>query len=144
VPAGEVILHFAIDRSEITPSGREALEAWITQVKGVGVPVRISVSGYADATGRFRHNLPLSGARAKAVAQILQTEGVQVASVHGFGSLRPVATNRTPEGRARNRRVDIRLNAPAVHAQGVVDSGLVWSRQAAHAMPSISKTRLAR
>lgn len=72
--------------------------------------LRLRVVGHTDATGDLAANLELSRARAEAVVQALVTQhGVAAArlTAHGVGPLSPAATNRTEEGRARNRRVEI-------------------------------------
>ena len=65
-----------------------------------------------DSTGTDAINQPLSERRATAVADYLQYQGVQRARVatRGYGSQFPVASNDTDEGRAKNRRVEIRLS----------------------------------
>lgn len=65
----------------------------------------------AEAKKQYGDNLGLSLARASAVARILTEGGVDAGrvTVRGFGSTRPVASNSTEAGRARNRRVEIRL-----------------------------------
>lgn len=72
--------------------------------------LRLRVVGHTDATGELAANLELSRARAEAVVQALVTQhGVAAARLtsHGIGPLAPAATNRTDDGRARNRRVEI-------------------------------------
>lgn len=81
----------------------------------VEVPGRISVEGHTDSTplgggGRFNSNWELSAARAAAVAEYLFIAPEMPESrfrVVGHGSVRPVAENKTAEGRAKNRRVEI-------------------------------------
>ena len=69
------------------------------------------VIGYTDDTGSAAANLVLSRQRAQAVAQALQAQGVRAARIHveGKGEADPIASNATPEGRARNRRVVVIL-----------------------------------
>lgn len=72
--------------------------------------LKLRVVGHTDSTGSLESNLKLSQARAEAVVQALAA-GHKVAaarlSAHGVGPLAPAATNRTDEGRAHNRRVEI-------------------------------------
>jgi OOP family OmpA-OmpF porin len=73
---------------------------------------RIEISGNTDSTGDAAANLDLSKRRADAVADYLKQAGVapdHLATV-GYGSTRPVASNDTEEGRARNRRIDFLVN----------------------------------
>lgn len=69
----------------------------------------IEVIGHTDNTGTAAHNMALSQRRAGAVAGVLIGAGVQPARIQtlGQGENQPIATNMTPEGRARNRRVEI-------------------------------------
>jgi len=70
--------------------------------------VKIEISGHTDNVGTEKHNLELSTARAKAVADYLISKGIAVKRITyiGYGNTRPVADNTTPEGRAKNRRVE--------------------------------------
>jgi len=75
----------------------------------------IDVLGYTDSDGTESYNQALSERRAQSVASYLSTRGV--ASVRmatmGYGEMRPIASNETPEGKAQNRRVEIKI-VPAV------------------------------
>ncbi len=76
--------------------------------------VQIEVRGYTDATGSERGNLNLSQQRAEKVAQALQDRGIPAShlSVAGYGHAKPLASNLTPEGRQKNRRVEIEFPYP--------------------------------
>ena len=67
--------------------------------------------GHTDAVGSEAMNQELSESRAKAVADVLVGSGVSPSRVvtRGAGELRPIADNGTPDGRARNRRVDLEI-----------------------------------
>ncbi|OGT19525.1 MAG: cell envelope biogenesis protein OmpA, partial [Gammaproteobacteria bacterium RBG_16_57_12] len=71
----------------------------------------VTIAGHTDSTGSDDLNMTLSRHRATTVAMFLQGEGVDAArmSATGYGEQQPVASNDTPEGRAQNRRVEIRL-----------------------------------
>lgn len=71
----------------------------------------VDVYGHTDATGGDAINQPLSENRARAVADYLAGHGVQPVriGVRGMSSSMPIASNDTPDGRAQNRRVEIRL-----------------------------------
>ena len=60
---------------------------------------------------KYQDNIDLSYLRANAIARILVEKGIsrELISVVGYGDSRPVASNDTPEGRARNRRVEVKL-----------------------------------
>ncbi|WP_274424320.1 OmpA family protein [Chelativorans sp. YIM 93263] len=72
----------------------------------------VDVYGYTDSTGSESHNLDLSQRRAGSVANYLVSQGTDGRrfAVIGRGEADPVASNATPEGRAQNRRVEIRLS----------------------------------
>ncbi len=72
--------------------------------------VQVSVEGHTDAIGSDQYNLKLSLRRATAVKQYLVKEGVPDSrlSVRGFGKTQPVASNDTEDGRAQNRRVELK------------------------------------
>jgi len=71
----------------------------------------ILVKGFTDNTGSERYNQDLSERRAKAVKNYLILKGVSAARITaiGFGETMPVASNATPEGRRKNRRVEIEI-----------------------------------
>ncbi len=75
---------------------------------------RIRVEGYADSTGGARHNEELSQRRADAVRSVLLGRGVKDAQVTalGMGDTKPVSTNATAAGRAKNRRVELHIDMP--------------------------------
>lgn len=73
---------------------------------------RVALVGHTDSTGGLEANTPLSRARAEAVmARLVETHGVDPAQIeaHGIGYLAPIAPNSSPEGRERNRRVEVVL-----------------------------------
>lgn len=69
----------------------------------------ILLFGFADSTGSNQANDALSKSRADAVARQFEQRGVNPSAVVGFGSELPVASNETPDGREKNRRVEIWL-----------------------------------
>ncbi|MTI13459.1 OmpA family protein [Sansalvadorimonas verongulae] len=75
----------------------------------------VVITGHTDSTGsEARINMPLSKARAENVAIYLEQLGVSGTriSAYGVGSSQPIATNKTPQGRSQNRRVEIDLKPP--------------------------------
>lgn len=73
---------------------------------------KMVVAGYTDSMGDINYNIDLSQRRAQAVADQLVKEGVnpeQLTAV-GHGSRNPIATNKTAEGRAQNRRVEVEIS----------------------------------
>ncbi len=89
---------------------------------------KIFIEGHTDsipiASAAYPSNLELSIARARSVFQLLRMNGIPEDRMDytGYGSREPIATNATEEGRARNRRVEIRIVPPAGYAAG--DPGL--------------------
>jgi outer membrane protein OmpA-like peptidoglycan-associated protein len=75
---------------------------------------RVRIEGHTDAIGDAKHNQALSERRAGAVKTVLVSRGVQERQieVHGYGESKPVADNATPEGRAKNRRVELHIDVP--------------------------------
>jgi outer membrane protein OmpA-like peptidoglycan-associated protein len=75
----------------------------------------IAISGHTDSVGRDDANIKLSQDRANSVGQYLISRGVSGARINavGYGKSQPVADNSTENGRAQNRRVEIRINPPA-------------------------------
>ena len=73
--------------------------------------VKIQITGHTDNIGRQTYNLDLSQNRARAVANYLLGEGINMSRVSykGLGSSEPVAENDTPEGRAQNRRTELMI-----------------------------------
>jgi OmpA-OmpF porin, OOP family len=108
-------LLFDVGKSVLKPEALAALDTLAQQVQAYGKDIRVTVEGHTDSTGADVANLALSEARAKSVWTYL---GQRVAlpanrvNLKGYGETRPVATNDTEEGRAKNRRVDL-LIAPA-------------------------------
>ena len=72
---------------------------------------KVRVAGYTDSLGNAAYNMDLSERRAHAVAERLVQDGVPAANVSyiGYGVANPVATNKTAEGRAQNRRVELEV-----------------------------------
>ena len=71
----------------------------------------IEINGYTDADGTEKNNKQLSYARAKAVANYLMLKGISEKRIlyNGIGSANPIALNNTPEGKAKNRRVEFKI-----------------------------------
>ncbi len=71
--------------------------------------VNVEIGGHTDNKGSDSYNLALSNDRAKSVMNYLVLRGIRADRItaRGYGKNRPVATNDTPEGRAKNRRVEV-------------------------------------
>jgi peptidoglycan-binding protein ArfA len=99
---------FDVNASTLTPASVQTLKQVGDKLK-VCPGANVAVNGYTDNTGNEATNIPLSGNRADAVVDFLITRGVtrDHLTAKGFGSSNPVADNRTPDGQAKNRRVEI-------------------------------------
>ncbi|MGB1557600.1 MAG: OmpA family protein [Oceanococcaceae bacterium] len=110
-PAPEtIVIYFAFDSSELNGPARNALDIVAANLKERSYVVAIA-NGHADRTGTEEYNQALSQRRAQAVADYLTSKGVPAGQLRtrAFGETRPVNEGRTPEERARNRRVEINL-----------------------------------
>lgn len=101
---------FDFDKSVLKPEGRAKLDDLVSKIQGVNLEVIIAV-GHTDSVGTDAYNQRLSVRRAEAVKAYLVTKGVERNRVYteGKGEKQPVADNRTKEGRAKNRRVEIEV-----------------------------------
>lgn len=99
---------FGSDGFSLTPADEEILSKVADTLKGCPNG-HATINGYADNSGTEAINIPLSDQRAQAVADFLVAHGVpsNELTVKGRGSINPVAPNDTPDGRAKNRRVEI-------------------------------------
>ena len=97
---------FATDSAELTPEGRALLD----RLAPCWSHGRFEIEGHTDSTGTDAINQPLSERRAQAIVDQLVKDGIDASGLtaRGYGSSRPVADNATPEGRAKNRRVEFK------------------------------------
>ena len=105
---------------EINRTGEETLDKIVPTLKSLQGQ-KVEVDGYTDNVpigpelkSRFPSNWELSTARATDVVRYLVSKGVNqnILSATGFGDTHPVASNDTPQGRAKNRRIEITLRGP--------------------------------
>ena len=101
---------FDFNKAVIKPEGKAKLDDLVDKVKGVNLEVIIAV-GHTDAVGSDAYNQGLSVRRAEAVKAYLVSKGIEKNRVYteGKGEKQPVADNKTAEGRAKNRRVEIEV-----------------------------------
>src|SRR5918992_1530736 len=106
--AADVLFDF--DKAVIKPEGKSKLDDISNKAKGVNLEVVIAI-GHADSVGSDAYNQRLSVRRAEAVKAYLVSKGVEPNRVYteGKGEKQPVADNKTREGRAKNRRVEIEV-----------------------------------
>jgi OOP family OmpA-OmpF porin len=103
-------VNFDFDKSNIRPDAAPILREAATILKD-NPNLKVEVDGHTDAKGTDEYNLKLSMRRAAAVKAFLMKEGVAEArlSTRGLGESQPVASNDTDDGRAQNRRVELKV-----------------------------------
>ncbi len=101
---------FDFDKSVLKPEGRAKLDDLVSKMGGLNLEVIIAV-GHTDSVGSDAYNQKLSIRRSEAVKGYLVSKGVEKNRVYteGKGEKQPVADNKTAEGRAKNRRVEIEV-----------------------------------
>jgi len=110
-PVVETAVHFGFNKDNLTKDAKEAIDQLATSVASTKGYI-ITVEGATDSVGSSEYNYDLSQRRANAVIQYLAAEknvpGYKIYLI-GLGKDKPVESNKTADGRAKNRRVDIRL-----------------------------------
>ena len=101
---------FDFNKSVIKPEGKAKLDDLIGKIQGINLEVIIAV-GHTDSVGSDAYNQKLSVRRSEAVKAYLVSKGIEKNRVYteGKGEKQPVADNKTAEGRAKNRRVEIEV-----------------------------------
>jgi len=101
---------FETGKSNILPGSTKILEATVKGLQKFD-SVSVEISGHTDNVGGEEFNMKLSQARADAVRDYLIRKGIAENRIRavGYGYLRPRGDNRTPEGRAKNRRIEISI-----------------------------------
>jgi len=104
------IIEFESGKATLTDSGKLILDQMSVVLLRLK-DKKVEVIGHTDNAGSRASNLPLSQSRAEAVRTYLGSKGIrpELVAVSGEGPDRPVADNRTPEGRARNRRIEFKV-----------------------------------
>ena len=131
---------FATGKSELAPAARKRLDTVIAALQ-IGVAVKdegrdVIVVGHTDSTGDAEKNMMLSQRRAEEVRMYLTTHGIPAdrATAQGVGDKEPTADNKTAQGRASNRRVEIILTEPT--QKGKVQPGMGASRRPRFSEPA--------
>lgn len=107
-----LVLHgvtFATNSARLTRESDDDLNR-VAEALAANPEVRVEVGGHTDNTGTDAVNNRLSKARAKAVVDYLVAKGIAPSRLtsRGYGSTQPVADNKTADGRAQNRRVELK------------------------------------
>jgi len=103
-------VQFDFDKATIRADARPILDEAVGTLKD-DTSVNVAVEGHTDSVGTDAYNQRLSQRRAASVREYLVAHGVSASrlSVAGFGEAKPVASNTTADGRAQNRRVELRV-----------------------------------
>lgn len=98
---------FDVDKYDVRPEAKRALASLATVLKEADVKA-FEVDGHTDSDASDEHNQVLSEKRANAVKDFLTSQGIVAEiTIKGYGESRPIASNDTPEGKQKNRRVEI-------------------------------------
>ena len=106
-------IFFDVNKFDIKPESQAELDK-IVQLMNDNPTLKIQISGHTDNVGKPAENITLSNNRAKTVVAYLINKriGPQRLTFKGFGETQPVADNKTEEGRAKNRRTEMKVVAP--------------------------------
>ncbi len=101
--------YFDFDKATLKPAGKEKIDAEVVAPMKEHSNLRALVEGHTDSIGSDAYNQRLSERRANAVRDYMVSRGIdaQRITTKGWGKSKPIASNKTKEGRARNRRVEI-------------------------------------
>jgi OmpA-OmpF porin, OOP family len=101
---------FDFDKYNLRADGKARIDEALGKIKGQAIEVEmIIVTGHTDSVGTEAYNQRLSERRANTVKEYMVSQGIAAGKITtvGKGELQPVATNKTKEGRQKNRRTDI-------------------------------------
>ena len=101
---------FDFDKTAIKPDGVKILDRLIAFLKE-NAEKKVDLEGHTDSVGTEQYNQGLSERRTAAVKDYLTGRGIDAGRIlsRGFGETKPIADNKTAEGRAKNRRVEIKV-----------------------------------
>lgn len=106
-------VHFEFDSAKLTAADEIKLDMIVMRLKKEAPSAKLRVTGHTDSVGSDAYNKKLSDRRAHSVVEYLISNGIprsSFVSVQGAGESQPVADNKTADGRAMNRRVEIQIN----------------------------------
>lgn len=107
-------INFDVGKATFRP-GSESVLSQLLKVLQENPEIAVEIAGHTDKMGSPKRNLVLSQARAAAVVKWLMDKGVKADRMvsKGYGDTKPVASNKTKEGRAKNRRIEIAVQETA-------------------------------
>jgi outer membrane protein OmpA-like peptidoglycan-associated protein len=118
-PVAETAVHFGFDKADLTKKAKEALDKLAEEVPNTKGYI-LALEGNTDSVGSADYNYQLSQRRAQAVIQYMASEhNIPAHKIYviGLGKDKPTTKNNTAQGRAENRRVEVRLMTNVVGAQ---------------------------
>lgn len=104
-------IHFLSDKSYLTDYSKGILDKLITVLNG-NKDYNVNIFGYADSQGSDGYNVKLSQDRIESTIKYLESKGISANRIihqKAFGEAKPIASNKTPEGRLQNRRVEFEI-----------------------------------
>jgi OOP family OmpA-OmpF porin len=109
---GNRIVQFESGSAMLTPVGRAVLDDMVAALRALPAGQKVQIIGHTDDLGPRDGNIALSAARADSVKAYLVAHAIsaEMLETSGAGPDRPVASNDTAEGRARNRRIEFRVS----------------------------------
>jgi OOP family OmpA-OmpF porin len=101
---------FDFDKSVLKPAGKTKLDDLASKLQGIDIEVVVA-TGHTDSVGSDTYNIKLSLRRANAVKAFLVSKGIPADRIFtaGKGEGAPIASNKTRDGRAKNRRVEVEV-----------------------------------
>ncbi len=103
-------IYFDYDKSDLRPEAFGILKS-ILYILDTHPNISLEIGGHSDATGKAERNKELSQLRADAVKDYLVKHGIapERLTAVGYGSSKPIGSNKTPEGRKLNRRIELKI-----------------------------------
>ncbi len=107
----DTVVHFAFGNDELSTKARKRLDAIATYLRTDPAVKKIIIEGHTDDVGQYRDNDKLGQRRSQAIRNYLLTKNIPASmfTLQSFGERKPIYTNATDEGRARNRRAYVTL-----------------------------------
>ncbi|MDQ6995106.1 MAG: OmpA family protein [Mariprofundaceae bacterium] len=103
-------VYFKTNSADLTPASHIAMEKAVATLKK-RPDIQVEIAAYSDSRGKASYNQKLSDKRARSVMNYLVNHGISSdrLTAHGYGEANPIADNKTREGRAKNRRVELNV-----------------------------------
>lgn len=104
---------FGLNEAILKAEDKQRLDEAFSQIQNLPEGATVQITGYTDSTGSEQYNQDLSMRRAQAAQEYLVSKGVDQKRIvlSGMGESNPIASNDTAEGRAQNRRVEVKAES---------------------------------